>query len=304
MSHGDHEHRASRNLGVAFFLNLVFIVLEVAGGLWTNSIAILTDALHDAGDCFSIALAWYLQKVSLRTPDAQFTYGYRRFSSLGALITGVVLVAGLAVVGWNAIQRLQQPEAVRVPGVLALAVAGILLNGAAAWKLSGGRSLNEKVASWHLLEDTFGWCAVLIGGIVMAIWDLPIVDPILALAIALFVLWNVVRHLRKVLMVMLQSAPPDFDAEAFTRRLEDIPGIVAAHHTHTWTLDGITHVFSTHLVMTRESGRQQVVAAKRRVHELLRDQDFAHVTVEVELEGETCAAEPGSHGEEAGRSRR
>jgi cobalt-zinc-cadmium efflux system protein len=267
-------------------------VVEIIGGLWTNSIAILADALHDGGDCLTLGLAWYLQRVAARRADAKFTYGYRRFSSLGALITGVVLAAGLGAVAWTAFHRLRQPEDVYAPGMLGLAVAGILLNGAAAWRLHGGHSLNEKMASWHLLEDTLGWAAVLVGSALMLVWHLPIIDPLLALAISAVILWNVVRNLRRVALVFLQGTPPGFDAEAFGGRLAEIQGVVGSHHTHTWTLDGERHVFSTHLVMGQQSSRIEIVEAKRRVHELLREQDFEHITVEIELEGEDCAAGP------------
>lgn len=298
MSHGDHEHAASGNLKVAFLLNLCFTLLEVAGGLWTNSIAILSDALHDGGDCLTLGLAWYLQRLSTDRPDAQFTYGYRRFSMLGALVTGLVLIAGLGIIGWNAIQRLLQPEVVKVPGMLAIAVFGVLLNGVAASRLRTGHSLTETVASWHLLEDTLGWVAVLLGSAVMMVWHLPIIDPILSLLISVFVLWNVFRNLRKVVLVILQAAPASFDVEAFGRQLAGLPGVVGTHHTHTWTLDGERHVLSTHLIMKRDRDRDRevIVAAKRRVHVLLFEQHFEHITVEVELEGETCAAEAEPHG--------
>lgn len=290
MSHAGHSHghNAVTNLRLAFFLNVGFTILEVAGGLWTNSIAILSDALHDGGDCFSLGLAWYLQRVAARQPTDQFTYGYRRFSSLGALVTGLVLVIGLSVVAWNSFQRLRSPEEVHATGMLGMAVLGILVNGAAAWKLQAGSSLNEKIASWHLIEDTLGWVAVLLASILMMIWDIPILDPLIAIGIAGFVVWNVVRNLRKVMLVFLQSAPADFDVVEFEKRVREIPGVVGSHHTHTWTLDGEHHVLSTHLVMRPGSGRDEIVSAKRRVHEVLREQHFEHITVEVELDGETC----------------
>lgn len=291
---GNHDHGAGRNLGIAFLLNFVFVIIEVAGGLWTNSIAILTDALHDGGDAISLGLAWYLQRVAARRPDAKFTYGYRRFSSLGALVTGIVLSVGLAFIVWKAVGRLREPQAVYAPGMLALAVAGIVLNGLAAWTLRGGHSLNEKVASWHLLEDTLGWIAVLAGSGVMMVWDLPVIDPILALLISAFVMWNVLRNLRKVALVFLQRAPLGFDAEAIDTKLREIPGVVGSHHTHTWTLDGERHVFSTHLVMNARSGRDRIIEAKRRVHDLLREQHFEHVTIDVELEGENSASDRGT----------
>ncbi len=291
--HG-HNHQSERNLLLAFALNLAFTVLEIAGGFWTNSIAILSDALHDAGDCLSLGLAWYLQTLSARRPDAVFTYGYRRFSTLGALLTGVVLVIGLAFIGFGAVQRLREPAEVRVPGMLALAVIGIAFNGFAAWRLRHGHSLSEQVASWHLLEDTLGWIAVLVGSIVMLIWNLPIIDPLLSLGISVLILWNVVRNLKKVSLVFLQSAPAGFDVAAFDRQMADIPAVIGSHHTYTWTLDGESHVFSTHLVLREGATRDEIVAAQRRVHELLREQHFAHVTVEIELQGETCAADDGA----------
>lgn len=286
MSHS-HSH-AVRNLSVAFFVNVVFVVIEVAGGIWTNSIAILTDALHDAGDCLALGLAWYLQYLSQRESNARFTYGYRRFSSLGALTTGVVLLVGLGAVVWGASHRLADPQPVRASGMLGLAVLGIAMNGGAAWLLRGGSSLNEKVASWHLLEDTLGWIAVLIGSIVMMNTDFYRIDPLLAIGIALFVLWNVVRNLYYVGHVFLQGSPHGFDPVEFDKQLLAIPGVTSSHHTHTWSLDGERHVFSTHVVMHAGSDRSEIVAAKKAVHELLRSQHFAHVTIEVELVGEPC----------------
>lgn len=284
----NHQHHASQNLSIALLLNLVFTALEIAGGFWTNSVAILTDAVHDSGDCFALGLAWYLQILSQRRPDALFTYGYRRMSLLGALCTGLLLTAAIAYVGWESIDRLRRPEPVYAPGVVFIAVAGVLFNGAAAWRLRGGRSLNESMARWHLLEDTLSWIAVLVGGAAMWLWNLPLVDPILSLLIGCFVMWNVFQNLRRVGLVFLQAAPAGFDAEAFDREIAAVPGVVSAHHTHTWTLDGDRHVFSTHLVLCAAATRDDVVAAKRRVHELLRQQHFEHITVEVELEGEQC----------------
>lgn len=290
--HGHHHHdHAAGNLLVAFLLNLTFTIIEVGGGLWTNSVAILSDAVHDAGDCFALGLAWYLQRLAARRADAVFTYGYRRWSALGALITGAVLIAGLSFVGWEAFARLRDPEEVRAPWVIALAVVGVLFNGAAVWRLSRGTSLNEQMARWHLLEDTFGWIAVLAGGIIMTIWKLPIIDPLIALAIAAIVLWNVARNLLKVGHIFLQGAPHGFDAAAFDRQIKELPLVLDSHHTHTWTLDGERHVFSTHLVLEPSASREQIVAVKRSIHELLRQHHFEHITVEVELAGERCAAE-------------
>ncbi|MDB4623850.1 cation diffusion facilitator family transporter [Akkermansiaceae bacterium] len=287
MSH-NHHHSSSDNLKVAFFLNLVFTIIEIFGGIFTNSIAILTDALHDAGDTASLGLAWYFEKLSGRGPNHKHTYGYVRFRLLGGLITGIVLIAGLSFIFWNAIGRLMAPEPVNAPGMMALAVLGILVNGAAVLRVKKGSSLTEKVVSWHLIEDTLGWAAVLIGAGIMFVWDLPIIDPILSIGISLFVLWNVGRNLKKVTLVFLQTTPDTFDFASLEEAIRSLPGVTSTHHSHSWSLDGESHVFTTHLIMQRESSRDDIVQVKSIVSNLLSEHGFTHVTIEVELEGESC----------------
>lgn len=285
----EHEHAGLSSLRTAFLLNFCFTLVEIAGGFWTNSVAILTDALHDLGDCIALGVAWYLQKVSRKEPDLGFTYGYGRFSTLGAFITALVLVAGLAIMLWQSVQRLAQPQEVHAPGMIALALLGILANGAAVLKTRHGTSLNERMVSWHLLEDVLGWVAVLVGAIVIWVARVPILDPLLSIAISLFVLWNVIRNLRKVAAVFLQRAPASFDLFQFERSLTNLPQVISSHHVHTWTIDGEHHVLSVHIVMRSEATRAEIVETKRRIREELTGEHFEHVTVDVELEGEGCA---------------
>ena len=292
-----HAHTSGGNLKTAFFLNLAFTIIEVIGGLLTNSIAILSDAVHDLGDSISLGLAWYFDRLSQRGRTPKNTYGYRRYSILGGLITGLVLVIGLGFVLWNAIPRLFTPEEVNAPGMMALAVIGVVFNGAAVLKVKKGSSLTEQVVSWHLLEDTLGWVAVLIGAGVMTVWDLPIIDPILSIGISIFVLWNVLRNLRKVFNVFIQKVPEAFDVEAFEKAVLAHPKVLSMHHTHSWTVDGEVHVLTTHLVMKRDTTRDEMIEAKSQVRRLLDERTFEHVTVDVELEGELCVIGAGpEHG--------
>lgn len=293
MSHS-HHHHGEKNLKTAFLLNLLFTLIEIVGGLYTNSIAILSDALHDAGDCLSLGMSWYLQRVSKREADSTFTYGYQRFSPLGALLTGTVLLVGMVIILFQAVPRLMNPEPVQASGMIALAVIGIVVNGLAAWKSSKGSSLNEKVVSWHLLEDVLGWIAVLLGSIAIKVWDLPVIDPILSIGISLFILLNVGRNLGAVARVFLQGAPDGFKMEAFVADAYRIPMVRSIHHSHSWSLDGESHVLTLHLVMDSQTSRDHIGRAKREVHELVDNFNFVHVTIEVELEGESCclAREP------------
>ncbi|MBK1881991.1 cation transporter [Luteolibacter pohnpeiensis] len=284
--HG-HDHASSDNLKVAFFLNVAFTILEIFGGIWTNSIAIITDALHDLGDSASLGLAWYFEHLSKKGRTSRHTYGFKRYRLLGGLITGLFLVAGLAVVLWKATTRLFHPESVNAPGMIALAVVGIVFNGAAVLRMKGASSLTERIVSWHLLEDTLGWFAVLLGAAAMSIWDVPIIDPLLSIALSLFVLWNVARNLKKVMVVFLQSTPESFDLKAFEAEIHALPNVESSHHIHGWSLDGESHVLSIHLVMNETATREQIVQTKQLVRNRL-EPEFKHVTIDIELAGEPC----------------
>ncbi|MDF1815170.1 MAG: cation diffusion facilitator family transporter, partial [Verrucomicrobiales bacterium] len=190
---------------------------------------------------------------------------------------------------WHAVARLQDPQEVRIPGMLLLAVLGILFNGAAVLRVRKGSSLTEKLVSWHLLEDTLGWVAVLVGAGIMAIWNAPIVDPLLSIGISLFVFWNVVKNLKKVFLVLLQTAPAGFDVEEFERQAIAIAGVQSVHHVHCWSIDGESHVFSAHIVIAPEV--TDLAQVKSEVRALIDREKFEHITLETESEGESCALE-------------
>ncbi len=134
-----HHHHTTNNIKIAFLLNLSFTLLEIIGGLWTNSVAILSDALHDLGDTVALGLSWHLANVSQKKRDSQFSYGYKRFSLIGALISSIILLLGSVIILSEAIPRLFHPENVYVEGMILFAIFGVLVNGVAALRLRGGQ---------------------------------------------------------------------------------------------------------------------------------------------------------------------
>ncbi|HRW06070.1 MAG TPA: cation diffusion facilitator family transporter [Caldilineaceae bacterium] len=290
-NHG-HDHGDTGNLRLAFFLNFGFTLLEIVGGLWTNSIAIQSDALHDFGDSISLGVAWYLGKVAETEGDEDYSYGYRRFSLLGALITTAILVGGSLYVLSQAIPRLINPEVTYAPGMVGLAVIGIAVNGLAMLRTRRGSSLNLQAVSWHLLEDLLGWIAVLIVSVVLLFADVPILDPLLSILITLYVLFNVVRRLRKTSALFLQAVPDEVNVQELDRRLQAIAGVQSTHHTHVWSLDGEHHVFSTHLVIDDDAGKADLMRIKAAARKLCDEVSRDHVTIEVEYESEYCAMAP------------
>jgi cobalt-zinc-cadmium efflux system protein len=283
-----HNHSATGSIGLAFLLNLSFAVVEIIGGLWTNSVAILSDAVHDFGDSISLASAWYLERYSRRRRDPVYTYGYQRFSILGALITAVVLLVGAFFVLSEAIPRLWQPEAAHAPGMIIFAVLGILVNGIAALRLRGRSSLNAAMAAWHLLEDILGWIGVLIVAIVLLFTDLYILDPILSIMITLFVLYNVVRNLRKTLKVFLQATPEGLEIARVEEHIVSLPQVGRVHHTHIWSLDGEHHVLTTHVVLTEGTGSQDITDIKQEIRKKAEELGIWHTTIEIEYAPGDC----------------
>lgn len=283
-----HPQDSTGNIRLAFFLNLLFTLLEIAGGLWTNSLAILADAVHDLGDSFSLGLSWYLERYARRGVDRRYSYGYRRYSLLAALINTIILVTGGIFVLSEAIPRLLNPQHSNAQGMLLLALAGIAVNGLAALRLRGDQGLNARVVAWHLLEDVLGWAAVLLVSVVMLFWDIHILDPLLSILITLYVLWNVARNLRRVLATFLQAVPENFDVAEVEDRLRSMQNVQSVHHTHIWSLDGQNHVLTTHVVVDECTSREQVVELKREINALAGELDMAHTTLEIEYEDEDC----------------
>ena len=279
--HG-HGHSAGKRIGTAFFLNLFFALVEVVGGLWTNSLAVLSDALHDLGDSIALGLTWHFSRVSERKGDEVFTFGYRRFSLLGALVMSLVLFAGGFVVLFQAVPRLMSPEASNARGMIYLAIGGILINGIAAIRMRSGRSLSERIVTWHFVEDVLGWIAVLIAGVIMAVTKIKILDPVLSILITLYVLWNVGRRLKETLVILLQGVPEGMTLERIDDAIRAVDGVCDVHHTHVWSQDGQRHVLTTHVVADGAQSLQETAELRRHIRLALDPLGIVHATIEVE----------------------
>ena len=293
-NHHEHGHHHSGDvdaLGSAFLLNFIFTLIEIAGGLWTNSVAILADALHDAGDSLALLLAWYLQKASGKERDQRFSYGYGRLSLLAALINGVILLAGSIVVIVHVIPRLFEPQIVDATGMFWLALLGIAFNGFAFWRNRSSQSLNAKMVNWHLLEDVLGWTVVLAGSIVMHFGDYPWLDPLMALGVTLFILWNVFKSLGRVTKIFLQSNPEGVDLSAIENELRALNNVEDIHDVHAWSLDGKYHVLSLHVVISQITDQESLVLLKNQIRDQLHKMGIEHSTIEFELPTEACVLE-------------
>ncbi|MDR2148120.1 MAG: cation diffusion facilitator family transporter [Tannerella sp.] len=288
MSHNhDHTHEnsnATKNITVAFWLNLFFVFVELIGGILTNSIAILSDALHDFGDCLSLAVAWAFQKKSTQKRDRKYSYGYKRFSLLGSVfLSGVLFISSLFVF-IESVKRILSPHDVHAQGMMWIALFGILINGLAALRLKKGSSLNERAVFLHIMEDVLGWIAVLVASVVMQFVYFPILDPILSILISIWVLYNVFRNLRATFTIMLQATPESVDMNELEQQIRNIEDVQSIHDLHLWTMDGESHIMTLHVVTESvecEELKQKIVETAQPFH-------IEHVTIEMERPDTQC----------------
>lgn len=283
-SHHHHNHEA-KNLGLVFLLNFGFAILEFIGGILSQSTALLSDAIHDMGDALAIALAWVFAKVGQRGRSSKFSYGYKRFSLLSALIASLILVFGAVAMLVLAINRLQSPVEVQSDLMILFAILGVAVNGFAVLKIRSGKTLNEQVISFHLLEDLLSWVAVLIGAIVIYFTDWHWLDPVMAIGISLWIFVHGLQKGSKVAQLFLQSVPDGVDQQALVTALKKIPKVQAVHDLHLWSLDGESNIGSCHIVTKKVSEAETL---KQAVRDCFTKHNVQHATIELEDPQEVC----------------
>jgi len=211
---------------------------------------------------------------------------------LGALINAVILIGGGVWVISNAIPRVMNPEPTHIPGMIGIAILGIIANGLAVYKMKSGRSLNEKIVTWHLLEDVLGWAAILVVAIVMYFTNLSILDPILSILITLYILFSALKNLRETIRVFLQGTPAGMEMKEIEDAIHQIDGVQKIHDVRVWSLDGGTHIASMHVVVEKDVTLEKASAIKEKVREMLLDHHIEHTTVEIEHpDEEPCSME-------------
>ena len=278
--------KSEKNILIAFILNLFFSIFEFIGGTITNSVAIISDSIHDIGDSLSIGISYFLEKKSKKKPDNEYTYGYVRYSVIGSIITTTILIVGSILVIYNAIKRLINPVDINYNGMIIFAIIGTLVNFLAAYFTKDGHSLNQKSVNLHMLEDVLGWLVVLIGAIIMRFTDIKIIDPILSILVALFIFINAIKNLKTIIDIFLEKTPSNINIEHLKEHLLKIKGVEDIHHIHIWSIDGYNNYATLHVVTKSDSKK-----IKHLVKEELSEHGIIHTTVELEEPGEHCEEE-------------
>lgn len=275
--------KTTRNIFIAFVLNLSFAIFEFVGGFLTGSVAIFSDSIHDLGDAISIGVSFFLEKKSKKQPDKKYSYGYARYSVIGSLFTTLVLLIGSIFVIYGAIKRIINPTTINYNKMIIFAIIGVVVNLLATFFTREKGSVNQKAVNLHMLEDVLGWIVVLIGAIVMRFTDFVLIDPIMSIGVALFILVATIKNLFETLNLFLEKTPNNINIDKIKEHILEIDGVIDAHHIHVWTLDGNNNYCTLHLVTNGD-----FTTIKQKVKEELKEHSISHSTIELETSTEDC----------------
>ena len=273
-----------KNILIAFVLNLLFSIFEFIGGFLTNSVAIISDAVHDGCDAISIGISYFLERKSKKEPDQVYTFGYMRYSVLGAFITTGILLIGSIFVIYNAVLRIMNPVSINYNGMIIFAVFGVVVNLIAAYVTREKDSVNQRAVNLHMLEDVLGWVVVLIGSIIIKFTNINVLDSVMSILVSLFILFNACKNMKSIVFLFLDRVPSEISLDDLLDHLNSIDGVNSVHHVHIWSLDGINNYATLHLV----SNSDDLLNIKKRVREELEGHGINHATIEIDNTKEEC----------------
>lgn len=279
--------KTSKNIFIAFILNISFSIFEFIGGLLTNSIAIISDSIHDLGDAISIGISYFLERKSNKKPDNKYTYGYLRYSILGAFITTTILTIGSVLVIYSSINRLYNPIKVNYNGMIIFAIFGVIINFVAAYSTRDGDSINQKSVNLHMLEDVLGWVIVLIGSILMRFTNINIIDSIMSIGVSTFILINALKNFKEILDLFLLKLPENIDISEVEKAIKKIKQVSNIHHIHIWSIDGNRNYATMHI----KTNAKDTKKLKHEIRDVLKEYNIIHVTIEIEEDNEVCKEE-------------
>ncbi|MBP1929937.1 cobalt-zinc-cadmium efflux system protein [Methanolinea mesophila] len=281
----DHPKRRDyrRSLKIALAVTFVFLLVEIAGGFVSGSLALLSDAGHMFSDVLSLLLSLAAVTIATQLPTTSRTYGYHRVEIFVAFINSLVLIGVSAGIVWEAYLRFQNPVPIEGGLMFAIAFVGLVANGAIVWLLHGSRDLNIRSAFLHVIGDTVSSVAVMVAAAWIALTGQVIVDPLLSGIIAVIIVISAVRILRETVVILLQFTPRDVDFDAVVRDMTSVEGVENVHHVHLWSLcSGInvldSHIYSCERDVAKIEGMKQEIKARLKKYNIL------HSTLEFECE--------------------
>ncbi|MGG1684354.1 cation diffusion facilitator family transporter [Pseudalkalibacillus sp. NRS-1564] len=284
----DHGHTHSANkkaLLISFILIATFMILEVVGGIITNSLALLSDAGHMLSDAVALGMSLLAFKLGEKKSDTEKTYGYKRFEILAAFLNGIALIAISFYILWESINRFIDPPDVASTGMLVIAAIGLIVNILVAWILMKGdtsENLNLRSAFLHVLGDLLGSIGAIIAALLIMFIGWNYADPIASAIVAILVLISGIRVTKDSFHVLMEGTPSNIDLQKVKKALVEIDGVNSIHDLHIWNITSDFPSFTCHLVVNQGVNRDQMLKiAGQKLHDQF---DLSHTTIQIECE--------------------
>ncbi|CAG0959756.1 Cadmium, cobalt and zinc/H(+)-K(+) antiporter [Methylophilaceae bacterium] len=285
-AHHAHDHKPRDQNLLLWPLVLIsgFAVIEAIGGWITGSLALLGDAGHMFSDAAALALAWVGAWVARKPASARHSFGLMRAEVIVALLNGLFMLAVVAAIIYEAIERLQSPQPVAAGGVMLIAFVGLVINVVVAVHLHRGQhTINHRAALLHVIGDLLGSLAALAAGVVIYFTGWFAIDPILSLFISILILLSTLKLLREVLHMLMEGVPHHLDIAEVSEQLIRVPAVEGVHHVRIWSLSSEEVALSAHVVLKEHHAWPQTLAELRRL--LHRQFNIRHVTLQPEFSG-------------------
>ena len=270
-----------KSMKIAFFLTLIFLLVEVAGGLLSGSLALISDAGHMFSDLLSLLVSLGAMTLALQLPTKERTYGYHRGEIFAAFINSLLLIAVSIGILWEAYQRLLNPAPVQSGLMLIVACIGLAVNLGVLFLLHGSNNLNVRSAFLHVVGDTVSSLAVIAAAVWISFTGQVIADPILSGIIAVLIVISAAKIFRETIMILLQFTPQSVDFDAVVADMTTVEGVDGVHHVHLWSLCSDINVLDAH-VYTCEKDVEKIETIKQEIKERLKKYRILHSTLEFE----------------------
>ncbi len=280
-------NKTPENIKIAFLLNLAFSIVEAIGGILTNSISIISDSLHNLGDSITIGINYIFEKKSKKLPNKEYSYGYLRYTMLGSLIASFILLVGSVIIIYNVVPRLIKPLSVNYDAMIIFGIFGLLINLYATIKIMRSKDKDKKINT-HMIEDTVIWLFILTGSICIKVFDLVIIDPILSLLIAVYILYQVYKYMKNIYNIFMEKVPKNVKIDEIKKDIESNENIDNVHHIHIWSMDGVNNYMTAHIHLNKILNEEEIINTKNDVKNKLKEDKINHITLEVEYFNEKC----------------
>ncbi len=280
-------NKTPENIKIAFLLNLAFSIVEAIGGILTNSISIISDSLHNLGDSITIGINYIFEKKSKKLPNKEYSYGYLRYTMLGSLIASFILLVGSVVIIYNVVPRLIKPLSVNYDAMIIFGIFGLLINLYATIKIMRSKDKDKKINT-HMIEDTVIWLFILTGSICIKVFDSVIIDPILSLLIAIYILYQVYKYMKNICNIFMEKVPKNVKIDEIKKDIEENENIDNVHHIHIWSMDGVNNYMTAHIHLNKVLSEEEIIKTKNDVKNKLMEDKINHITLEVEYFNEKC----------------